>query len=688
MKGRYWLTRGGEAVAPAGAVTVDECAEAIELRNGVVSVRVGRGPGSGVIESIQRGDGPGLGPMDLSIKLNRVGWRDQFTAERCEAVVEEASAVCAIVRIEGEMVLRGSGGHLGHGSDAPMAAAERALKRFGPFRMRLQVWAGLPQVLVEWRLINESDQSMAMLLDWSAQLRLPDLEESVLDFGPMAKGQDGWDPGEAATGEGDATEELRAVPLYRDAEWSVRQEREDQARLYHNIAWTGTVKHAAGFVNLRHASVGLVGAMRWFAEEFPKGIVVKPELLSLAVMPEAEGALSWTHDRPHVRIGRGEGKRSTFGLLVHDGQLDAAEAERFNGCVQDPPRLFDRDWFVDSGVFEVAPRRDHPWLTDWDRKVTGVIASTGIDVERRGHREYWDTHWMNDYRTRSHQGLRQFVETGDVRWLRYFEAVITHHRDVDIIHYCPEHPEWVGHAHTSGEDHTSRGPNENVGTNTDGLLDHYLLTGDPDSLEAAQGLAEHLLNLNPWERCSRCVGWPLGQIARWYDQTGDARFKSRLDDLLDAAHAYIEPRRGVFSEIHGVWNYRGTVPFMTDYLAYGLIRYHRLTHDERALRLLRMLLDGLWAESRVKPGMFVYSPSPETNGVMEDGTPTAQPAVDTMGLAGYLYLTTGDAACLARARESYEAVMDDAVETPVSMDHMTMVCWGLRALVADQNEPA
>jgi len=64
-----------------------------------------------------------------------------------------------------------------------------------------------------------------------------------------------------------------------------------------------------------------------------------------------------------------------------------------------------------------------------------------------GRREYWDTAWSNDYRGRTHLGLIQFLETGDPRWLRYFDAACVHNREVDIIHFCPEHPEWVGASH-------------------------------------------------------------------------------------------------------------------------------------------------------------------------------------------------------------------------------------------------
>jgi hypothetical protein len=659
-KGRYRLLPDVPAVRPAEPIKVRPRGDSITVSNGLLTLKLGGQTGRGLYESLSLSDGLTLGPMDLSIKLNRVGWRDHFIGQRHSVVIESSNPVCTIVRLEGDML------------DAKQ-------QRFGPWRARLQIWAGLPYVLIDWRLVHESDQAMAMLLDWSAQTALPDLDDAVVDFGPFEPGYDPDDPARQGVGAGGYIEKPRAVALHKNSELSCWQERVDQARIYRNIAWVATAQQAAGFVNLRHPHGGMVGAMRWFAEEFPTGIVVRPDRLSLATLPESWDALGWPHDRPFVRIGRGEAKRQSFALYLHDGKLPSSEAERFNACVQDTPRLFNRDWFISSGALETGPSRDEPQLTEWATATTPAIERTGIGAPRLGHREYWDTAWSNDYRGRTHQGLIQFFETGDPRWLRYFDAACTHNRDVDIIHFCPEHPEWVGAVHSYGQDHTSCGPMGNIGSNCDGMLDHYLLTGDTDSLEAARGLAEHLLTLDPWERCSRSIGWPLSQIVRWYDFSDDQRFLAKAEELMDALRAYVEPRRGIFSEMHGCWNYRGTVPFMTGFLSFGLIRYHQLTQSDEVLWLLHLLLAGLFAESRPRLGCFVYSPFPENNGV----EPIAAPSADVAGLAGYLYCMTGETQYGAWVLECYDAIMAEN-PPPVKLDHMTMVGWMLKAIVQYQ----
>lgn len=662
-RGRYRLLAGrDEKLRPQG-LRVQRGRGGIRVDNGLLSLRVGPGSGPGVIAAIESAQGLRLGPVDLSLKLNRVGWRDHFTAQRRQATVERANAVVVVLRLEGDL-LDGQG------------------RRFGPWRARLHVWAGLPYVIVEWRLVNESDQAMAMLLDWSARVGLPDLAGARLDFGPFPAGYDPEDLGLKAIGHRGEVEDPRDVPLHADSEVSCRQERADQARLYRNTSWVATAAQAAGFVHLRHAAGGLVAAMRWFAEEHPKGIVVRPGMLSLATMPESEDAMAWPHDRPFVRLGRGEARQQTFALWLHDGRVAPAQAEAFTACVHDAPHLFDAAWFTGAHVVEAGPPRATPALAAWRAEAGAITERTGIAALRLGHREYWDTAWSNDYRGRTHLGLIQYLETGDLRWRRYFDAACTHNRDVDVIHFCPEHPDWVGSMHSYGEDHTSCGPMGNIGLNCDGLLDHYLMTGDPDSLAAAAGLAEHILTCSPRGRSARNIGWPLAQLVRWYEQSGDARFLERIEAFAQAARAYVEPRRGVFDEVHGCWSYRGAVTFMVGYLAFGLIRHHQLTGAPHTLRLLEQTAAGLFAETRTAPGRFRYSPFPENNRAAGGVWRTRSWNALVGGLAGYLYHVTGQPQHAAWARECYEGIVEQTDDPQASLDMLTTAGWMLEAVAA------
>ncbi len=645
----------------APALRVRRQRGAVRVDTDCLSLRLEPSPGPGVFAGLECRGGLSLAAMDLSLKLNRVGWRDHFTAQRRTVVVERANDVVVVLRLDGDLL-------------------DAQGQRFGPWRARLHLWAGLPYLLVEWRVVNESDQAMAMVLDWSARVALPDVSGAHVDFGPFTPGYDLDDIGLKAIGHRGQVEDARDLPLFADSEVSCRQERADQARLYRNTSWVATTPQAAGFVHLRHPRGGLTAAMRWFAEEHPKGIVVHPGWLTLATLPESEDAMAWPHDRPLARLGRGEAKQQTFALWLHNGRVASAQAEAFAACVHDAPHLFDAAWFTAAHVIEAGPPRATAALSAWQDRAPTIIERTGIGAPRLGHREYWDTAWSNDYRGRTHLGLIQYFETGDWRWRRYFEAACTHNRDVDIIHFCPEHPEWVGSMHSYGEDHTACGPMGNIGLNCDGLLDHYLATGDPESLAAAAGLAEHIRGCSPWGRSARSVGWPLAQLVRWYEHSGDARFLPTIDAFAQAARTYTEARRGIFDEVHGCWSYRGVVPFMAGYLAFGLMRHHQLTGSSQTLHLLAQTAAGLFAESCTAPGRFRYSPFPENNLTAGGVGRTRAWNALVGGLVGYLHHVTGEAQYAAWARACYDGLVEESDDPQASLDMLTTAGWMLQAI--------
>ncbi|MEO6846907.1 MAG: hypothetical protein ABI254_06585, partial [Chthoniobacterales bacterium] len=635
-KQRYRLGIAARKLPIFDGVKVKRLQGRIEVSNKVLKLKFGAVGQKWVIEKITRSGGIECKGMYFTMKLNNVGSREEFLSVVRKVEIEEENAVCATICIEGEM----------------QSASRR---RLGPFQAHFEVWKDLPYLIGRWRVINESDQAMAMLLDWSARLTLPDLDNATVDFGDFESGFDPEDAGVKAMKHTGYLEDPRCITLHHGMEASCRQDREDHVQVLCNSTWAAKGKQAPGFANVSHPSGGVLASMRWFAEEFPKGFIVRPDMLSLATLPESPGSIGWRHDRPQARIGRGEGKTQAFALWLHSGKLSARDSQRFNACVQDPPRLFRQKWFLDSGVLGAGSARTNKALALWHKHATPQIEFTGIGAPRLGHREYWDTVWMNNYRDRIHQSLMQFLETGDPRWLRYFQAAATHNRDVDIIHFCPEHPDWVGSCHAYGEDHTSSEPMGNIGLNVDGLLEHYLMTGERESLEAARGLAEHVLQCDSWARSARAVGWPLAQVVRWYSHSGDARFLKKAKELVEAATTYIEPRRGIFNEAHGTFSYRGAVPFMTGYLAFGLIRYHQLTRDAHVLRLLHLLAEGLYAESRRSHGIFDYSPFPQINDLWVKTSKACWNAKSTLmgGLFGYLHFVSGEKVYAQRAIECY-----------------------------------
>ena len=95
----------------------------------------------------------------------------------------------------------------------------------------------------------------------------------------------------------------------------------------------------------------------------------------------------------------------------------------------------------------------------------------------------------------------------------------------------------------------------------------------------------------------------------------DARrgYLAVCQELARSALAYVEPRRGVFVEIHGSHNNVGGVPFMMGYLAFGLVRYCQVTGSEEAADVLCDMADGLIAEREQSPGSFLTARCPSSS---------------------------------------------------------------------------
>lgn len=97
---------------------------------------------------------------------------------------------------------------------------------------------------------------------------------------------------------------------------------------------------------------------------------------------------------------------------------------------------------------------------------------------------------------------------------------------------------------------------------------------------------------------------------------------------------------------------------------------------------MRLIAGGLFAEARVARGRFTNSPFPEIN--LPGGRHRLSSAL-IGGLAGYLYLVTGEPRCGEWARECYEGIVEKSPDPQLSMDMLPIAGWMLRAVA--RHEP-
>jgi hypothetical protein len=134
------------------------------------------------------------------------------------------------------------------------------------------------------------------------------------------------------------------------------------------------------------------------------------------------------------------------------------------------------------------------------------------------------------------------MATGERRYWDGFEDAVRHYRDVDVIHFDPEHPDRVGlnHPHKAGHFAIEAVKNVDLGhTWTEGLVTHWRLTGDVRSRDAARGIADALARRVGKAGNPRQYGWPMIALAAVAASTNDARNR-------DAATRYAVAARGAY----------------------------------------------------------------------------------------------------------------------------------------------
>ena len=284
------------------------------------------------------------------------------------------------------------------------------------------------------------------------------------------------------------------------------------------------------------------------------------------------------------------------------------------------------EWYCESGAFGDALPVSDGRFAEYEAKFAQVCREYLQD--RDDSREYgmpnfgdWcksSFDWGNMEYDTPFVFFVQWARSGDVRWLEEACRGALHHRDVDTCHASADEIDVGGvYRHCTG--HT--GGYYPVGTPglsssaqltvthmwAEGFLLHYLLTGDPRSLDTARMAADrwdsHYTRNYDFTNC-RVNGWHLIHDMAIYHATRD-RF------YLNAAHIIFE-RTLERQDDNGGWSHlqvlahcecdppkhMGNAGFQLAILLSGLRHYHQATGDARVADIIvrgaKFLIDELW----------------------------------------------------------------------------------------------
>jgi hypothetical protein len=216
--------------------------------------------------------------------------------------------------------------------------------------------------------------------------------------------------------------------------------------------------------------------------------------------------------------------------------LPAPESVRDSGvfgpfAVRDPQRFPRMEAYQDLAMAWI---RRNQQAFRWDGMLDygdTLFIGLGVNLQKTAVRpDAWGSRgysgWLNDDLGLCHTLFLQALRSGDRTIFKMAELMTRHVMDVDVCHYCPPAPEFVGAGHRHDQQHWG---NHTVGygTATHGTIDYYLLLGDERARDVARETAEWHLHTDGGEPHDRTAG-----LWRAWEITGETKYRDAARKFL------------------------------------------------------------------------------------------------------------------------------------------------------------
>lgn len=420
-------------------------------------------------------------------------------------------------------------------------------------------------------------------------------------------------------------------------------------------------KRAPGWARVSGPRGTMTVALRDFWQLYPKAVSVDADGIRLDLMPPLKADQYAEASKDPVRLvqlyynlqdGRykiKQGQTKTHEILLSFEQApDRLGLEAFQ---QGVAAVAPSAWMCGSLALGEVPPTGTVWSARFDAQMaTGVVSFLTARDRRRDYGmmnfgDWWGErafNWANIEYDDAHVWMTQFARTGDMRCLTAGDRAAKHYADVDCVHYHPDATRvGVGYSHCIGhvggffttlpvDGGSLNGGHKPCHTRTEGLVEHYLLTGDRRSMAAALGIADHFdggwLNNYDYGNC-RVSGWHLVLTLSVYHGTADPFYLNAARIIAQRVIERQAPGGGwqrnmVPGHCFCLPRHRGEAGFMVGVLLDGLKYYHQATGDRRAAEALvggaRSLIRETY-DAQAKQFRYTtcpYSPMPSSTGNM------------------------------------------------------------------------
>lgn len=384
-------------------------------------------------------------------------------------------------------------------------------------------------------------------------------------------------------------------------------------------------RRAAGWVRAAGNQATMTVALRDFWRLYPKALAADADGIKVGLMPplkeaqyaeEAKDPEKLVHLYYNLLGGRykiRQGQTKTHELLVsfaEDAKATALDAFQ-QGVMASAPSA----WVCSSLALGPFAPTGTAWSSRYDAEMEKCAANYLTARDRRhdygmmNYGDWWGErryNWANIEYDDAHVWMAQFARSGDMLAFTLGDRAAKHYGDVDCIHYSFSPRQLgAGYSHCMGhvggffqqnpvEGGSLHGGSSPCHTRTEGLVEHYLLTGDRRSLDAAVGIAEHFdgvwMNNYDMSNC-RVPGWHIVLTMSLYNMTADPYYLNAAKIIGRRAIERAHPDGGwrrcmVPGHCYDLPRHRGEAGFMVGVLLAGMKYYHQTTGDPRAADVL------------------------------------------------------------------------------------------------------
>ena len=335
-------------------------------------------------------------------------------------------------------------------------------------------------------------------------------------------------------------------------------------------------QHAGGWLDLSGRAGGMTALLRDFWKLSPKELGAAPASGKLwigIVPPHSTSVCDWRRYSDRVFLGppdhettpellnrsaQGVARTQQLLLSFHRRQPDVAATKALAASLDHPPLLFaSPEYYAATGTLgpyrpldrESFPRAEakmglmiqwYQWSAEHYRWYGLLDYGDWRALYRPDRGGYWYTGgrygWSNNTGRPLHALFLQYLRTGEREYYDSAEAMAWHVMDVDTIHYADGHgrrfkisPQDLGAGRRQARQHWSGYAGSCYGTNFDGFLDFYLLSGQRRALDVSCECADYL---------TRQLGAKLavlGLVRTWDAAKDDPEHSDQAKRFLDRA---------------------------------------------------------------------------------------------------------------------------------------------------------